>query len=63
MLSKVVIAPRRSIALYALLTMAMVVASYVFVILLATACVYAPYSIMSLQEALPYATQFVQNPA
>lgn len=42
----IVIAPRRSIALYALLTMAMVIASYVFVILLAAACVYAPYSIL-----------------
>jgi len=57
MLSKVVIAPKRYIALYALFTMAMVIASYVFVILLAAACIYAPYSI------IPYAGSAIFQPA
>jgi heat shock protein HtpX len=37
------IRPRRSMMFYALLTIVMVIASYVFVLLLATACVYLPY--------------------
>jgi len=57
MLSKVVIAPKRYIALYAIFTMAMVIASYVFVILLAAACIYAPYSI------IPYAGSAIFQPA
>ena len=40
---KVEIQPRRSMTLFALLSIFMVVASYVFVILLAGACVYLPY--------------------
>ena len=40
---KVEIRPRRSMTLFALLSIFMVVASYVFVILLAAACVYLPY--------------------
>jgi hypothetical protein len=40
---KVEIRPRRSMTLFALLSIFMVAASYVFVILLAAACVYLPY--------------------
>ncbi len=41
--ARIIIAPRRSLALYALLAMVMVIASYVVVILLAASCVYLPF--------------------
>jgi Zn-dependent protease with chaperone function len=44
---KVEIRPRRSMALFAFLSIFMVMASYVFVILLAAACVYLPYWLMT----------------
>jgi heat shock protein HtpX len=44
---KVEIRPRRSMAFLAFLSIFMVVASYVFVILLAAACVYLPYLLMT----------------
>src|SRR5260370_39910905 len=47
------IAPRRSVALFALLAIAMVIASYVFVIVLAAACVYLPYWIIENAEHAP----------
>ena len=40
---RVAIAPKRSVALYALLTMAMVSAAYAAIVALAAACVYLPY--------------------
>jgi heat shock protein HtpX len=40
------IRPRRSMVLFALLAVAMVIASYVFVVLLAAACIYIPYLIL-----------------
>ena len=49
-LSKVEIRPRRSMWFFALLSIFMVVASYLFVILLAAACVYLPYLILSNME-------------
>jgi heat shock protein HtpX len=50
---KATIAPRRSVALFALLAIAMVIASYVFVIILAAACVYVPYWIIENAEHAP----------
>jgi heat shock protein HtpX len=50
---KATIAPRRSVALFALLVIAMVIASYVFVIILAAACVYVPYWIIENAEHAP----------
>src|SRR5579864_5312728 len=47
------IAPRRSVALFALLAIVMVIASYVFVIVLAAACVYLPYWIIANAEHAP----------
>src|SRR5437588_4616264 len=47
------IAPRRSVALFALLAMVMVIASYVFVLILAAACVYVPYRIIENAEHAP----------
>src|SRR5713101_1263042 len=47
------IAPRRSVALFALLAIAMVIASYVFVIVLAAACAYLPYWIIENAEHAP----------
>ena len=44
---KVEIRPRRSMAFFAFLSIFMVVASYVFVMLLAAACVYLPYLLMT----------------
>jgi heat shock protein HtpX len=44
---KVAITPRRSIALYALLSIAMVILSYILVIALAAACVYLPYLLIA----------------
>jgi Zn-dependent protease with chaperone function len=44
---KVEIRPRRSMTLFALLSIFMVVASYLFVILLAAACVYLPYLLLT----------------
>jgi Zn-dependent protease with chaperone function len=49
----VAIAPRRSVALFALLAIVMVIASYIFVIVLAAACVYLPYWILTNAEHLP----------
>lgn len=55
--AKVIIAPRRSVALLALLAITMVITSYAVVILLAAACVYLPYLILtnaeSVTESLP----------
>jgi len=47
---KVVIRPRRSMAFFALLSIVMVVGTYIFVILLAAACVYLPYLVISSME-------------
>jgi Zn-dependent protease with chaperone function len=44
---KVEIRPRRSMAFFAFLSIFMVVASYVFVMLLAATCVYLPYLLMT----------------
>jgi heat shock protein HtpX len=44
---KVEIRPRRSMTLFAVLSIFMVVASYLFVILLAAACVYLPYLLLT----------------
>ncbi|HWU40595.1 MAG TPA: M48 family metallopeptidase, partial [Candidatus Acidoferrum sp.] len=44
---RVAIRPRRSIALFAILTILMVVVSYAFMVLLAVACVYLPYLVVS----------------
>jgi hypothetical protein len=41
--SKVTIAPRRSLALFAFLSILMVIASYVVIVPLAVACVVGPY--------------------
>jgi len=49
----VAIAPRRSVALFALLAIVMVVASYVCLIILAAACVYLPYWILENAEHAP----------
>lgn len=48
---KVEIRPRRSMAWFAFLSIFMVVASYVFVILLAAACVYLPYLLLAAGSA------------
>lgn len=45
------IRPRRFMAFFALLSIAMVVASYVFVLLLAGACVYLPYLLLDENES------------
>jgi len=50
----VTIAPRRSVALFALLAIGMVIASYVFVIVLAAACIYLPYWIIVNTEHAPF---------
>jgi heat shock protein HtpX len=50
---KATIAPRRSVALFALLAIAMVLASYIFVIILAAACVYVPYWILENADHAP----------
>jgi heat shock protein HtpX len=50
---KVTIAPRRSVGLFALLAIVMVIASYVFVIVLAAACIYVPYWIIENAEHPP----------
>jgi len=50
MREKIAITPRRSVALYALLSIAMVIVSYIFVIALAAACVYLPYLIVQSVE-------------
>ena len=51
--AKATIAPRRSVALFALLAIAMVLASYIFVIIVAAACVYVPYWILENAEHAP----------
>jgi heat shock protein HtpX len=48
---QVEIRPRRSMAFFALLSIAMVAASYVFVLALAAACVYLPYLLMTSTES------------
>jgi hypothetical protein len=53
MAATVEIAPRRSVALFALLAILMVIASYVFVIALAAACVYLPYWVIKNAEHAP----------
>jgi len=45
--SKLNIAPSRSVPLFAVATVAMIVVSYVIVILLAAACAYLPYLLMT----------------
>jgi heat shock protein HtpX len=47
------IAPRRSVALFALLAITMVVVSYVVIVLLAAACVYLPYLAFTSTEHPP----------
>jgi Zn-dependent protease with chaperone function len=44
--TKPVIAPRRSVALFALLAMVMVVVSYIVILCIAAACVYFPYLLL-----------------
>ena len=44
--SRVAITPRRSVALFALLSIAMVIVSYIFVLVLAAACVYLPFLVL-----------------
>jgi heat shock protein HtpX len=51
---KITIAPRRSMTLFALLAIAMVIASYVFIIVLAATCVYLPYWILARLEILQF---------
>jgi Zn-dependent protease with chaperone function len=48
---KVEIRPRRSMAFFALLSIVMVVVSYLFVILLAAACVYLPYLALTISDS------------
>ena len=50
-LPKVDIRPRRSMAFFAVLAILMVIASYLFVLALAAACVYLPYLALSLSES------------
>jgi heat shock protein HtpX len=50
---RVAIAPRRSVAFFALLSIAMVIASYILVVLLAAACVYLPYLVLQSTEHPP----------
>jgi heat shock protein HtpX len=50
MRGKIAIAPRRSVALFALLSIAMVIVSYILVIVLAAVCVYLPYLIIANME-------------
>jgi hypothetical protein len=47
------IAPRRSVALFALLAIVMVVVSYIVIVLLAVACVYLPYLAFTSAEHPP----------
>ena len=47
------IAPRRSVALFALLAMAMVFVSYAVILVLAAACVYLPYLVWTKSESQP----------
>ena len=47
------IAPRRSVALFALLAITIVVVSYVVILLLAVACVYLPYLAFTSTEHPP----------
>lgn len=44
---KLIIAPKRSVALFALLAILMVIASYIVIVMLAAACVYLPYLILT----------------
>ena len=50
MRGKIAITPRRSVALFALLSIAMVIVSYIMVIALAAACVYVPYLVIQSME-------------
>ena len=50
------IRPRRSLVFFALLSIAMVVASYMFVLLLAGACVYLPYLAMGDSDTVGFQT-------
>ena len=47
------IVPRRSVALFALLAITMVVVSYIVIVLLAIACVYLPYLAFTSAEHPP----------
>jgi hypothetical protein len=47
------IAPRRSVALFAFLAIAMVVVSCIVILLLAIACVYLPYLALASMESPP----------
>jgi len=51
--TKITIAPRRSVALFAFLAILMVFASYILVLLLAAACVYLPYLALSSLQSAP----------
>jgi hypothetical protein len=46
-------APRRSVALFALLAIAMVVVSYIVILFLAIACVYLPFLALTSWESPP----------
>jgi heat shock protein HtpX len=50
MREKLAITPRPSVALYALLSIAMVIVSYILVIVLAAGCVYLPYLVLQSVE-------------
>ena len=50
MREKIAITPRPSVALYALLSIAMVIVSYILVIVLAAGCVYLPYLVLQSVE-------------
>ena len=44
---RLTIAPRRSVALFAILAILMVIASYIVIVALAAACVYLPYLVLT----------------
>jgi heat shock protein HtpX len=52
--AKISIAPKRSVALYALLAMTMVAASYLVVLLVAAACVYLPVLAITEARSAPF---------
>lgn len=51
--AKIAIAPRRSLALFAFLAVLMMIGSYILVVLLAAACVYLPYLVLTNVESPP----------
>jgi Zn-dependent protease with chaperone function len=54
--TKIDIRPRRSMALFAVLAVLMVIASYLFVLVLAAACVYLPYLVFSISDSPGFQT-------